>query len=163
MRLGLSLDELDSRRQTAIIHTLTRVGTLLYVGWVLWLFQIVYRVTQVAESQAAGLWEQRLETLSFIGFLPNLPAFALPAVAASIATWMAGPAQELGLAILLRIIRWTSNGLVVASALGVVVAIFGQSGGIDEVGTIAFRSGGVLGAAAISVLCLEAGRTAPGG
>jgi hypothetical protein len=153
----------ESKRDTDVIKTLTRVGIILYVAWAFWLFQVMYRVTQVAAGVSAGLWEQRIETLAFIGFLPNLPALALPAIAASVATWTAGPTQQLELAILLRLIRWTANALVAASVLSVVVPIFGVSGGLDDVGTIAFRLSGAIGAFAISTLCREAGRNAPGG
>lgn len=161
--MGLTLNSPGAAHRTSIIHALTRVGIVAYVAWTLWLFQVLYRTTQVSGQRFSGVWEQRLETLAFIGFLPNLPALAVPAAAAATATWLAGPTQELGLAILLRLIRWTANGLVVIGILGVLATIFGQSGGFDEIETIAFRASGAVGAVALSVLCLEAGRTAPGG
>lgn len=153
----------DSNRETDVITALTRVGILLYGAWALWLFQVMSRVSQVSAGMSAGLWEQRVETLAFIGFLPNLPALALPAVAASIATWMAGPTQQLELAILLRLTRWTANTLIVVAVISVAFSIFGVSGSIEEVGTIAFRTAGGIGAFAISTLCRRAGRHAPGG
>lgn len=153
----------DSSRGTEVIRALTRVGIVLYLAWALWLFQVMYRVTQVVGGVSAGLWEQRVEDLAFIGFLPNLPVLVLVAVAASVATWIAGPMQQLELAILLRLTRWTANALIVVAAANVAFAIFGVSGGIDEVGTIAFRAAGGIGALAISMLCREAGRNAPGG
>lgn len=153
----------DSKRETEVITALTRVGILLYAAWALWLFQVMYRVSQVAGGVSAGVWEQRVENLAFIGFLPNLPVLALPAIAASVATWMAGPTQQLELAILLRLTRWTANALVVVAVVSVGFSIFGVSGGIDEIGTIAFRFSGAVGAFAISTLCREAGRRAPGG
>lgn len=153
----------DSNRETDVITALTRIGILLYAAWALWLFQVMYRVSQVAGGVSAGVWEQRVENLAFIGFLPNLPVLALPAIAASIATWMAGPTQQLELAILLRLTRWTANALIAVAVISVAFAIFGVSGGIDEIGTIAFRVSGAIGAFAISILCREAGRQAPGG
>ncbi len=153
----------DSNRQTTVIRTLTRVGMVLYLAWMFWLFQVMYRVTQVTGGVSAGLWEQRVEDLAFIGFIPNLPMLALVAAAASGATWLAGPMQQLELAILLRLTRWTANALIAVAAANVAFAIFGVSGGLDEVGTIAFRASGGVGALAISMLCREAGRNAPGG
>lgn len=155
--------ESDATSNTDVIKALTLVGILLYAAWSLWLFQVMYRVTQVVGGVSAGLWEQRIETLAFIGFLPNLTALALPAIAATVATWMAGPTQQLELAILLRLIRWTANALVGVAVLSVAIPILGTSGGPDDVGTIAFRISGAIGALAISTLCLAAGRTAPGG
>lgn len=153
----------SSTRTTDVIRALTRVGMLLYIAWALWLFRQLYRASQVAGGVSAGLWEQRVEALAFIGFVPNLPALALPAAAASAATWMAGPTQQIELAILLRLIRWTANALIVLALVSVAFAIFGVSGGPDEVGTIAFRTAGAIGAFAITTLCREAGRHAPGG
>jgi hypothetical protein len=160
---GFTPTSSDGSRNTDVIKALTRVGILLYIAWAFWLFQVMYRVSQVAGGVSTGLWEQRVETLAFIGFLPNLSVLALPAVAASVATWMAGPTQQLELAIMLRLIRWTANALVGVAILSVAFAIFGISGGPDEVGTITFRTGGAIGAFAISTLCREAGRNAPGG
>ncbi len=53
----------ESKRNTDVIKTLTRVGIILYVAWAFWLFQVMYRVTQVAAGVSAGLWEQRIETV----------------------------------------------------------------------------------------------------
>ncbi|MGB3737643.1 MAG: hypothetical protein WA964_22015 [Ilumatobacter sp.] len=153
----------DSSRNTDVIKALTRVGIVLYGAWVFWLFQVLYRVSNVSAGLGSGLWEQRVEDLAFIGFLPNLPVLGLVAVLASAATWLAGPTQQLELAILLRLTRWTANALVVVALLSVVTPVFGVSGGLDDIGTIAFRASGAIGAFAISTLCREAGRNAPGG
>ena len=63
----------------------------------------------------------------------------------------------------LRLTRWTANALVVIALLSVATPVFGVSEGLDDVGTIAFRLGGAIAAFAISTLCREAGRNAPGG
>ena len=47
--------------------------------------------------------------------------------------------------------------------LSVIAVIVGEAEGPDRLGTIAFRIGGALCAAAVSYLCLAVGRTAPGG
>ncbi len=145
------------------ITALTRVGILLFAGWTLWLFQVIHRVTQITDSQIASAWEERVEVLAFLTFPPNLSLIALAAAAASTATWLAGPTQTLQLAVLLRTLRWTANGLVVIAVLSILVELFGQPTGIDTIGTVAFRLGGVVAMIGISYLCLAAGRTAPGG
>ena len=150
-------------RDADIIRAVTRVAILLYGAWVFWLFQVLYRVSRVSAGLGSGLWEQRVEDLAYIGFLPNLPLLVFVALLASVATWIAGPTQPLELAIVLRLTRWTANALVVIALLSVATPVFGVSEGLDDVGTIAFRLGGAIAAFAISTLCREAGRNAPGG
>ena len=146
-----------------VITALTRVGTLLFIGWGMWLFQVMYRVTQLSESRLATVWEERIEALAFLTFPPNVSLLALAAAAAATATWLAGPTQSLGLAVLLRSLRWTSNVLLVIAVISVLIELISQPLGSDTVGTVLFRSGGVAAMIAISYLCLAAGRTAPGG
>ncbi len=146
-----------------LIRALTVVGMLTYAGWVLWFFQVVQRASRVGASRFASAWEQKIEALSFISFPPNIPVLAVAAAAAALATWLAGPTQDLGLAILLRVIRWSANVVTVIAVLSVVSAVLGEGDGPDGAGTIAFRLGGASCAAAVSYLCLTVGRTAPGG
>lgn len=153
----------DESRTGAAITALTRVGTLLFAGWILWLFQVMYRVTQLAESRLATAWEERIEALAFLTFPPNLSLFALAATAAATATWLAGPMQGLGLAVLLRSLRWSANALIAVAALSVLVELFGGASGLDSIESVAFRLGGLVSLVGISYMCLAAGRTAPGG
>lgn len=153
----------DDSRVGGAITALTRVGVLLFVGWTLWLFQVMYRVTQLSESRLATAWEERIQALAFLTFPPNLSLIALAATAAATATWLAGPTQSLGLAVLLRTLRWTINVLVVIALASILVELFGQPTGIDTIETVMFRLGGLIGLVGISYLCLAAGRTAPGG
>lgn len=157
------MNGIDESRVGGAITALTRVGVLLFVGWVLWLFQVMYRVTQLSESRLATAWEERIEALAFLTFPPNLSLIALAAAAAATATWLAGPTQSLGLAVLLRTLRWTTNLLVIVAALSILVEVFGQSSGLDTIETLAFRLGGMIALVGVSYLCLAAGRTAPGG
>lgn len=164
MQLGLTpVTPSDDARVTGVIRSLTVVGTVSYIGWALWLFQQLYQTSQVGASRTAGIWEERIEAIGFMAFPPNLALLALPAAAAATATWLAGPTQQLGLAILLRLTRWSATGLVAVAVASTLETILGRSGGIDQVDSIAFRVGGGLIAGAIAYLCLEAGRTAPGG
>lgn len=146
-----------------LIRALTVVGMLTYGGWVLWFFQVVQRASRIGASRFASAWEQKIEALSFISFPPNIPVLASAAAAAALATWLAGPTQDIVLAILLRVIRWSANAVTVVAVLSVIAVIVGEAEGPDRFGTIAFRAGGALCAAAVSYLCLTVGRTAPGG
>jgi len=146
-----------------LIRALTVVGMLTYGGWMLWFFQVVQRASRIGASRFASAWEQKIEALSFISFPPNIPVLAMAAGAAALASWLAGPTQDIVLAILLRVIRWSANAVTVIAVLSVVAVIIGEAEGPDRLGTIAFRIGGALCAAAVSYLCLAVGRTAPGG
>lgn len=146
-----------------MIRVLTTVAMLVYGAWVLWFFAVVQRASRIGASRFASALEEKIEALGFITFPPNVPVLALAAIAASIATWLAGPTQDLFLAILLRLIRWSANALIVIGALSVVIVVVGEAAGPDRLGTVSFRLAGVLLNIAVSYLCLTAGRTAPGG
>ena len=159
-------DDTDGRRDQntgELIRALTVVGMLTYIGWVFWLFQVVQRASRIGASRFASAWEQKIEALSFISFPPNIPVLALAAASAALATWLAGPTQDLVLAILLRIIRWSANAVAAIAVLSAIAVVIGEAEGPDRIGTVAFRLGGALCAAAVSYLCLAVGRTAPGG
>lgn len=146
-----------------LIRALTIVGMLAYGAWVLWFFEVVQRASRIGATRFASAWEQKIEALSFISFPPNIPLLAGAAAAAALASWLAGPTQDLVLAILLRVIRWSANALTVIALLSVVAVVIGEAEGPDRLGTVAFRLGGALCASAVSYLCLAVGRTAPGG
>jgi hypothetical protein len=153
----------EESQRSELIRVLTVTSALIYLGWILWFFQVVQRASRVGATRFSNEWEQKIEALGFIAFPPNAPALAFAALAAAAATWMAGSMQSLPLAILLRIIRWSANALVVIGTLSVLSVIIGEAEGPDRLGTVAFRMGGVVISAAISYFCLAAGRTAPGG
>lgn len=153
----------DDARLAGVIRALTVTGALALAGWASFVFWAVSRATRVSASRIAGVWEERIETMSFLVLPPNVPVLALAAAAAAAATWLAGPTQELGLAVLLRLTRWSANGLVLLGVVSVVTQIVTDAEGPDRLGSLATRLGGTLMAAALSYLCLAAGRNAPGG
>lgn len=150
-------------RPESVIRTLTTVGGLAFVGWLAFLLRQVALVRRVGPSQFDGVWEQRLEVLSFIVLPPNIVVLVPAAAAAATATWIAGPTQELGLAILLRLIRWSATVLAVIGVLSIVNTLLSDFDSPSRLEDIALRAGGILIATAIIVLCRDAGRTAPGG
>jgi hypothetical protein len=150
-------------RPESVIRTLTTVGGLTFVGWLAFLLRQVALVRRVGPSQFDGVWEQRLEVLSFIVLPPNIVVLVPAAAAAATATWLAGPTQELGLAILLRLVRWSATVLAVIGVLSIVKTLLSDFDSPSRLEDIALRAGGILIATAIIVLCRDAGRTAPGG
>ncbi|MEM9042008.1 MAG: hypothetical protein AAGD33_19145 [Actinomycetota bacterium] len=157
----MSGTERERAESPGLVPALTTFGAFAYVGWLLFVFQVLERVSQVTASRAAGVWSQRVETLAFLTFMPNLIVIALPAAAAIAATTLAGPTQSLELAILLRLVRWSATAMAAIAVLGVVFVIFED--GTDSLGTIAFRLGGAVVCVGLAQLLLAVGRLSPGG
>ena len=154
---------MEDRRRGDLIRSLTTIGALVFGAWVLWFFAVVQRATRIGASRFAGAWEERIEALSFITFPPNAPVIALAAAAACAATVLAGPTQDLALAVLLRLVRWSATLMALIGVASVVTVLLGEDPGPDRVGSIGFRLAGVLLHVAVAYACLAAGRTAPGG
>ncbi len=150
------------RPTPTVVGTLTTAGGLAFVGWLAFVLRQVSLVRRVRESQLAGLWEQRLEVLSFIVLAPNMVVLVPAAAAAATATWMSGPTQELRLAVLLRLIQWSAAAMIVIGALSIVSALFGDLDDAGRLEDVTLRIGGMLIAAAIIVVCRGAERTTPG-
>ncbi len=109
--------QLRQQPNTDVIKALTRVGIVLYGGLGALVVPGLYRVEQASRTGVSvrRLWEQRVEDLAFIGFLPNLPSWASSQRSLSAATWLAGPTQQLELAILLRLTAGPRTSLIVVA------------------------------------------------
>ena len=136
---------------------------LSYLGWLLFFFRQVERMLRVGPQQFAGLWDQRIEVMSFIVLPPNIIVLVPAAACASAATWIAGPTQQLDLAILLRLTRWTANLQAGIAAVSAVSVAINDNGSPTWVGDVGIRVAGFVFAIAISRFCRAAGSTAPGG
>jgi hypothetical protein len=151
------------RDLAGLTRALTSAGMLCYLGWLMFFFRQVERVLRVSPQRFAGLWDQRLEVLSFVVLPPNIIVVVPAAACASAATWIAGQSQQIDLAILLRLTRWSVNlmgGIAVVSATSTLIT---DNGSPTRVGDAAMRVAGFVFAVAISRLCKAAGSTAPGG
>ena len=147
--------------RTDIVRTLTTFGALTYLAWLIFLFRQVERVLRVSEQRFAGEWDQRIEVLSFAILPPNTLLILAPAGAAAAATWLAGSDQQLELAILLRITRWSANLMAAIAVVSAFSPILNDSGSPTRVGDLGLRIGGILVAVAASKLCRGAERTTP--
>ena len=146
-----------------VVHTLTTVAGLCLAGWLAFVLRQVSFARRVADSQLADEWERRIEIVGFLVAVPNVAIFVPAAAAAATATWLAGPTQELPLAIILRLARWASVLLVAIGVVSIVSSIVNEVDSPAIVEEIASPVGGILVASAMYVLCRNAGRTAPGG
>lgn len=123
-----------------------------YLGWVLFFFRQVERAVRVSPRQFAGVWDQRLEVLSFVVQPPNILILVPAAACAVAASWIAGPAQELDLAILLRLVRWTANLMGAIAIASAITIAFDGDGNPTQIGDISSRMAGLAFAIAISRL-----------
>jgi len=152
----------DTRLGT-VVHTLTTVAGLCLAGWAAFLLRQISFARRVADSQLADEWERRIEILSFLVVVPNVAIFVPAAVAAATATWLAGPTQELPLAIILRLVRWSSALLVAIGVVSIFSSLINEVDSPAIVEEIAAPVGGILVASAMYIMCRDAGRETPGG
>ena len=150
-------------RSSDIIRALTTAGWFAFAAWALFLFRQIGRVLQVSEQRFGGVWDQRIEVLSFLVLPPN-SAFIVPAaVAAVTATWLAGPTQTIDQAIQLRLVRWAALFQVGVAAGSIVSIVVTNTGSPDETQDIALRTSGILMMVAVVVVTRAAERASPGG
>ena len=155
-------DARGRRPAPGIVATLTTASGLAFVGWLAFVLRQVSLVRRVSTTPFAGIWEQRLEVLSFLVLVPNIVALVPAAAAAATATWMSGPTQELRLAVILRLIQWSSAIMIAIGALSIASTLLGNLDGAGRLEDVSLRVGGMLIAAAMIVVCRGAERTTPG-
>jgi hypothetical protein len=76
-----------------LIRPLTRAGLLLYAAWAVSLFWQLNQAALVSQQRFAGLWDQRIEVISFIVLPPNVLMLAPAAACAVTATILAAERQ----------------------------------------------------------------------
>ncbi len=153
----------DSTSRSDLVTALTTAGWFAFVSWLLFLFRQLNRVTRVGDQPFGGLWEQRIEVLSFIVLPPNSLILAPAAALACTAAWLAGPTESLQLAVQLRVVRWAAVLQMVIAGLSIVSIIVNETGSPTESADIAQRISGVLMSLAIFKVTGAVERHSPGG
>lgn len=151
-----------SHERGELLRALTTASWLTYAAWLMFLFRQVARATTVTAQQFGGVWDQRIEVMSFVVLPPNALILVPAAGAAATASWLAGADQTLDLAIQLRMIRWSAifqGFLAVASILSIVV---NETGSPTEAQDLSIRVAGLATCAAIAVLLRTIERLRPG-
>lgn len=144
------------------VRSIITAGWFAFGCWALFLFRQSGRVVRVGEQQFAGIWDQRIEVLSFIVLPPNALILVPAAVAATVATHLAGPTQSAGLAVQLRIVRWAATFQIGIAALSVLSILINETGSPTEAQDIAMRLAGASMSAGIIALTRAAERSSPG-
>ena len=153
---------LDRNPHTEFVRAITSAGWFAFLAWLLFLFRQIARVVNVGEQQFAGLWDQRIEVLSFIVLPPNVALLVPSAIAATAATYLAGPTQTVDLAVQIRIVRWAAilqSAIAVVSAMSIVV---NETGSPTEAQDLSMRFAGLSMSVGIIVLTRATERSSPG-
>jgi hypothetical protein len=154
----------DGRQRSALIQALTSAGWLALAGWLAFVARAVDEARQMsAGSPLGGVWERRIEALSFVVFPQHVIVLTPAVVAAAVAGVLAGPLLDLRAAILLRITKWASIAAIAIAVVSIVSIAVSDSQGLDERGTVAFRIGGALIAAAFVIVLRAVERATPAG
>lgn len=129
---------------------------------------VIVQVRQAAATTTAsfedGLWWQRVEVISFAA-RPESLVVLVPAVAAALAgTIVARPVVDpavMSINLLVRVAAGTCYVAVAIAALGVIGVFFRNPDAAGDVRAVLGGIGGILMAAGMIRLCLEAERGSP--
>ncbi len=153
----------DSTSRSDLVGALTTAGWLAFLSWLLFLFRQISRFTRVGEQPFAGVWEQRIEVLSFVVLPPNSLILVPAAILACTAAWLAGPTESLSLAVQLRVVRWAAVLQMAIALVSIVSIIVNETGSPTESQDIAQRISGILMSLAILKVAGAVERQSPGG
>ncbi|MGB0113559.1 MAG: hypothetical protein WBP59_10095 [Ilumatobacteraceae bacterium] len=125
------------------------------IGFIAFQFE---RMRDVRDQQFAGVWDQRIEVMSFLVLPPNVAVLAPAILIGAVATWFAGSEREPWLKSLLPI----AGGLcIVLAVIGVVsiISIVTRPGAISaDLGSVFLRVGGISFALGLAVIGYAADR-----
>ncbi len=147
----------DSR--AALIRSLTIAGWLLLGGSIGFIAFQLERVRDVGEQPFAGVWDQRIEVLSFLVLPPNLVVLAPAAFVAALATWLAGRDREPWLSALLSGVAAIAITLGVVGVVSIVSIFVRDETGPSDFEGVFLRMGGVSLAAGLALICRTADRS----
>ena len=154
---------IDGNHRSELIRAFTTAGWLAFVCWLGFLFWVIGRVVRVSEQRFAGIWEQRIEVMSFIVLPPNALILVPATILACLAAWLSGPAESLSVAVLLRMVTWAAVAQIVIGALSIITILFTETGSPTGAQDLAQRVAGICMMSAITVVTRAIERTTPGG
>jgi len=150
--------ELTPEAHQQLVTRLTVAGWLLLagpIGFVAFQFQ---RMRDVRDQQFAGVWDQRIEVLSFLVLPPNIAVLAPAVLVAALATWLAGADREPWLGALLPVATVLCAGLAVIGVASIVSILTRTGANSSDSGSIFLRVGGIGFALGLVAICRAAER-----
>jgi hypothetical protein len=143
-----------------LIRNLTLAGWLLFGGAIGFIAFQLERVRDVGQQPFAGVWDQRIEVLSFLVLPPNLVVLSPAAVVIALTTWLAGRERGPWLRGLLIGVASIAITLGVIGVVSIVSIFVRDESGPSDVEGVFLRMGGVAMAAGLAVICRTADRLA---
>lgn len=144
----------DDQRVATLVHHLTVAGWLLLGGSFGFLAFQLDRVRSIGAGDSPfGVWDQRIEVLSFVMLPPNLVVLTPGAAVAALAIWLAGPTPGPWLVMLIRVVTGIAIVMFVIGAVAIVNIYVNDDGELDGV---FLRLGGMSMAAGVAWLCRAA-------
>ncbi|MFK7917129.1 MAG: hypothetical protein AB8G14_03545 [Ilumatobacter sp.] len=156
------MDGAESHQRSDIVRSVSSAGWFAFLAWLLFLFRQIARVVQVGDQQFAGIWDQRIEVLSFTVLPPNVLLLVPAAIATTVATYLAGPTQTADLAVQIRIVRWAASFQVGVGVISSLSILINETGSPTEAQDVAMRFAGMAMSVAIIVLTRAAEQSSPG-
>lgn len=153
--------DLTPERRVHLVRQLTIAGWLLLggpIGFIAFQFD---RVRDVGEQPFAGIWDQRIEVLSFLMLPPNLVALAPAVFVAALASWLAGDRRDPWLTTLLRVSAGLAITFAVIGVVSIVSILARDEAGTFDIEGVFLRLGGLTMAAGLAVICRAVDRLTP--
>jgi len=151
--------DLTPVRRARLVRDLTIAGWLLLGGSVGFILFQLERVRGVSEQPFGGIWDQRIEVLSFLMLPPNLVVLAPSVFVAATACWLAGDDRETWLNTLVRLVAGIAITMVFIGAVAIVSILLRDENGPSDIEGVFLRLGGMSLAAGLAVLCRSADRS----
>jgi hypothetical protein len=151
--------ELTPERRAEVVRNLTIAGWLLLGGPIGFIAFQLDRVRSVSEQPFAGVWDQRIEVLSFLMLPPNLVVLAPVVFVAAAAIWLGGSDRDAWLTTLLRLSAAMAITFAVIGVISIVSILARDDAGTFDTDSVFLRLGGIAMAAGLALVCRIADRS----
>jgi hypothetical protein len=145
--------ELTPERRGALVRDLTVGGWLLLGGTIGFVVFQLERVRSVSAQRFAGVWDQRIEVLSFLMLPPNVVVLLPPVLAGCAAAAIGPTAHESWGQRLLRVCRRIAIAYVAIGAISIVSILLRDENAPADAEGIFLRLGGMSLAIGMALVC----------
>jgi hypothetical protein len=150
--------ELTPEARQQLVTRLTVAGWLLLAGPIGFIAFQFDRMRDVRDQQFAGVWDQRIEVMSFLVLPPNIAVLAPAVLVAALATWLAGAEREPWLSTLLPVATVLCAGLAFVGAASIISILTRTGANSSDYGSVFLRLGGICFALGLVAICRTAER-----
>jgi len=145
--------DLTPEARDQLVTRLTVAAWLLLAGPIGFVAFQFDRLRDVRDQEFAGVWDQRIEVMSFLVLPPNIAVLAPAVLVAAIATWLAGSDREPWLSALLPVATVLCAGLAVVGVASIVSILTRTGANSSDSGSVFLRLGGICFALGLVAVC----------